>query len=212
MSIRFTRKMRQTDPIRTAQRRQQIMDAAMQCFKERGFHAASMAMICKAAHMSPGHVYHYFDSKESLIRAIVEEDCNKAELRVQSMLNSANLLESILNEFEHISTDRYRISGVLNAEITAESVRNPEIYTILSERNQRIVQNIVRVLNLAKSKNQIRQSLDSEGFAIVLFTLIEGWTTRMDSCHASPGVDVNQTLREMLSAMLRPNHSGTGSA
>ncbi len=212
MCIRFTRIMRQTDPIRTAQRRQQIMDAAMQCFKERGFHAASMAMICKTARMSPGHVYHYFDSKESLIRAIVEEDCNKAELRVQAMLNSTNLLESILYDFEHISTDRYRISGVLNAEITAESVRNPEICAILSDRNQRIVQNIVRVLDLAKARKQIRQSLDSEGFAIVLFTLIEGWITRMDTCHTGPGIHANQTLREMLSTMLRPDNSGNGSA
>ncbi len=35
-------------------KRRQILDAAMHCFIEKGFHSTSTAEICKAAGMSPG--------------------------------------------------------------------------------------------------------------------------------------------------------------
>src|SRR6266851_6449324 len=51
-------------------RRQQILDAAVDCFATRGFHATSMQDIFKAAGLSAGAVYRYFPSKAALIRDI----------------------------------------------------------------------------------------------------------------------------------------------
>ena len=51
-----------------------MLDAAAICFRNHGFHGASMAQISKTAGMSPGHIYHYFDNKEAIIAAIVERD------------------------------------------------------------------------------------------------------------------------------------------
>lgn len=56
---------------KAAQRREEILDAAIRCFREKGFHAASMSSIAKAFGMSAGHIYNYFDSKEDIIEAIV---------------------------------------------------------------------------------------------------------------------------------------------
>jgi TetR/AcrR family transcriptional regulator, repressor for uid operon len=46
-------------------RREQVLDAAAHCFRRHGYHGASMAEIAGAAAMSPGHIYHYFQSKEA---------------------------------------------------------------------------------------------------------------------------------------------------
>ncbi|QYU68460.1 TetR/AcrR family transcriptional regulator [Leptolyngbya sp. 15MV] len=48
-------------------RRRQILDAALRCFRESGFRGASVSDICKVAGMSPGHLYHYFPSKEAIV-------------------------------------------------------------------------------------------------------------------------------------------------
>lgn len=56
---------------KAAQRREEILDAAIRSFREKGFHAASMSSIAKAFGMSAGHIYNYFDSKEDIIEAIV---------------------------------------------------------------------------------------------------------------------------------------------
>ena len=55
---------------KAAQRCEEILDAAIRCFREKGFHAASMSSIAKAFGMSAGHIYNYFDSKEDIIEAI----------------------------------------------------------------------------------------------------------------------------------------------
>lgn len=52
-----------------AERRQQILHAAMGLFAENGFHAVSMQQITAASGMSAGAVYHYFPTKMSLIQA-----------------------------------------------------------------------------------------------------------------------------------------------
>lgn len=48
-------------------KRRQILDAAMHCFIEKGFHSTSTAEICKAAGMSPGNLFHYYPNKYAII-------------------------------------------------------------------------------------------------------------------------------------------------
>lgn len=54
-------------------RQRQIIEAALACFTEKGFHAASIADICKRAGASTGSVYHHFKSKGRLAAAIYLE-------------------------------------------------------------------------------------------------------------------------------------------
>lgn len=48
------------------ERRQELLDTAMRLFVERGFSATSMRDIARAANVTPGLAYHYFDSKQKL--------------------------------------------------------------------------------------------------------------------------------------------------
>ncbi|MBO6519930.1 MAG: TetR/AcrR family transcriptional regulator [Rhodospirillales bacterium] len=54
------------------QKREQIVEAAVQEFQERGFQGASMDRISERANVSKRTVYNHFDSKEALFKAIVE--------------------------------------------------------------------------------------------------------------------------------------------
>lgn len=51
-------------------RRESILDAALQCFVERGFHGTAIPQIAKQAGIAAGTIYHYFDSKEALVNAL----------------------------------------------------------------------------------------------------------------------------------------------
>lgn len=55
-------------------KRRQILDGAAQVFLERGFDAASMGEIARAAGVSKGTLYVYFDNKEMLFNAIVQQE------------------------------------------------------------------------------------------------------------------------------------------
>jgi AcrR family transcriptional regulator len=57
-------------------KRRQIVEGARQVFLARGFDAASMADIAKAAGVSKGTLYVYFKDKEELFGAIVKSECS----------------------------------------------------------------------------------------------------------------------------------------
>jgi len=56
-------------------KRRQIVDGARQVFLAQGFDAASMGEIARAAGVSKGTLYVYFESKEELFAALVKCQC-----------------------------------------------------------------------------------------------------------------------------------------
>jgi AcrR family transcriptional regulator len=53
-------------------RREQIIDAAMRAFAQKGFTRATNKDIAREAGITPGLIYYYFESKEALLNAIIE--------------------------------------------------------------------------------------------------------------------------------------------
>jgi AcrR family transcriptional regulator len=54
-------------------RREQILDSAMRAFALKGFTRATNKDIAKEAGITPGLIYHYFENKEAVLKAIIEE-------------------------------------------------------------------------------------------------------------------------------------------
>lgn len=57
---------------RAEARPEEILDAALAEFTERGFDAARMEDVARRAGLSKGGVYLYFESKEALLKALIE--------------------------------------------------------------------------------------------------------------------------------------------
>ncbi len=64
------RSPKQFDKIRK-QKKQLIMDTALELFAENGFHATSMSQIAKKAGISKGLAYNYFESKNKILDEII---------------------------------------------------------------------------------------------------------------------------------------------
>jgi AcrR family transcriptional regulator len=65
----------QADGPEDSAKRRQIMDGARAVFLAQGFDAASMGEIARAAGVSKGTLYVYFENKEQLFEATVHEQC-----------------------------------------------------------------------------------------------------------------------------------------
>ena len=70
-------------------KRRQIIEGARALFLAQGFDAASMGEIARSAGVSKGTLYVYFDSKESLFEAIVEDE-RRAQAEQVFSLDSDN--------------------------------------------------------------------------------------------------------------------------
>ena len=113
-------------------RRAQIRAAAADCFRQHGFHGTSSAQISKAAGMSTGHIYHYFENKEAIIADIVAQDLERllvltAELRAASDVKAAMIERAVEGVQDNLDPG----TAGLQLEIVAEAARNPHIAGIV---------------------------------------------------------------------------------
>ena len=102
-----------------------------------GFHRAGMAKIAARAKMSPGHIYHYFESKEAIIAAIVDRESAKAAERFAELdAVDSNELASVMTEraIQSIEEKTDILQSALNMEMLAECQRNPESIFATSSR------------------------------------------------------------------------------
>tara|TARA_R110000764_G_scaffold69693_6_gene144116 strand:- start:39 stop:635 length:597 start_codon:yes stop_codon:yes gene_type:complete len=173
--MKMTKQVDKRSP-RTQARVIQILDAATACFVEQGFHGTGMARIAERAEMSAGHIYHYFDSKDAIIAAIVEREtgAHETKMREFQQIPCENLKNEMVTRAEEgvrTNTDPFR--SALSLEIVAEAKRNPDIAKMLRRHDVIVRTEFARLL---------REKLDldhAEGRVEVLFTLFDGLAIRM---------------------------------
>ena len=119
---------------RADEQRDRILCAALQCFIEHGFHAASMANIAETAGMSAGLMYRYFENKNAIVLAIISRQLEEKRCRIRMLQSSADFRASLLEAFEHWCTgERSGINPALFLEMSAEATRDPQIAQALRE-------------------------------------------------------------------------------
>jgi AcrR family transcriptional regulator len=79
-------------------KRRQIVDGARAIFLAQGFDAASMSDIARAAGVSKGTLYVYFENKEQLFQAIVHEECQVHAERAFDLDHSNHDVETVLTQ------------------------------------------------------------------------------------------------------------------
>ncbi len=73
---------------RAGARPDEILDAALAVFTEKGFDAARVDEIAAEAGISKGAVYLYFDSKEALLRGLIEREVAPVAQRLRTLAES----------------------------------------------------------------------------------------------------------------------------
>jgi AcrR family transcriptional regulator len=116
------------DPERTSNRRKQVLDAAECCFRRSGFHGASMSEISKAAGMSAGHIYNYFDGKDAIIATFVGQNVERISALMLDLEQRDDPLQAILDDVEKCVHENLNPDTLtLPLEIFAEASRNQAV-------------------------------------------------------------------------------------
>ena len=76
-------------------RRQAILEAALACFASKGFTETTMEDIRKLSGASTGSIYHHFENKELLARALYMEGRNSLHAALSASLTGKSLREGI---------------------------------------------------------------------------------------------------------------------
>jgi len=146
---------RHTDPALAQARREQVLCAAADCFRRKGYHGAGMAEISRTAGMSAGHIYNYFESKEAIIESIIEKDMEEMFSIFQEFEDQPGDILTVLLDGLNIGVKRHMDTGacVVDLDMMAEAGRNFKVASLLRDAD-------------TQARNRMRQLLISESSVI----------------------------------------------
>lgn len=181
-------------------RRQQILDAAFNCFVRDGFHQTTMQDICREADLSPGAVYRYFSSKEE----IIEASCEEGQKQFASIVNAEEdgdtlqVLDELVDVFfGMLAQPGADVEMRLNIQLWGEALRNPRIMETSLRTRTAMMENLKAVIDRGQDRGEINPGLDSQAIAHVLLSAYEGLLLHKA---IGPDIDIKQYV-DVLKAM-----------
>src|SRR3989442_12160775 len=165
-------------------RREQIIDAAMRVFAEKGFGKATNKDIAREAGITPGLIYYYFESKEALLKAIIEA---RSPLQLTTSL-PPQMFELPPQVFLRMML--LRVLGIVESEnfiqlarmLFPEIVHNPDMGSITASFLQRSISFLATYFEMQMKKGNLRHT-DASLIAQLLFGFIMGFLLRRHIVH-----------------------------
>lgn len=162
----------------TEKKKQAIIQAALQLFKEKGFKDTSIKSIAEAAEVSPVSIYNYFGSKDNLVALCVNDlfeeiiqqadDILKSNLDFKTKLDQAFALcqekmsQQISDYFQDKMVEDSVFSTLLTKAITAKKRDIYRAYIELGKEEGLIAEDLSTelILNVMDALNGMGNQLD----------------------------------------------------
>jgi AcrR family transcriptional regulator len=134
------------------ERREQILDATLRVFSEKGYSGASMRDIAREVGVTEGLLYHYFESKEQLMNACWKERSWRAQL--EKILAGAEgvPLDQVLREMIGNFLETLRKNSAMVRLCASEMQHNAEMAAGHVERiedNKRLIRGFLQARQAA---------------------------------------------------------------
>ena len=199
--------------MRRESRRQQILQAALACFSEDGFHQTGMADIVRRSGMSHGAVYGYFQSKDEIIEALADDRhegeaiLNSAAKRIEDPIEGLReLVRAYANGLiDPAGSQRRRVA----VHGWAEALRNPRVHARIVEGINIPRTLIVGLVEHAQRVGRLSDDLSAEAVARCFVALFQGFVLQVVW---GEDVDVEScvvALDRMLQGLARSNPQPT---
>lgn len=160
-----------------AQRRQQILDAAMRCFCERGFHRTSIMDICRAASLSVGAVYTHFKNKRAITLALADQSAEWADtLNFETLQDLRQFLLETLRSLDRAD----RAAGVrVDFQLFQLSLHDKKLGQRIRAVLPALEQLVLRTLRTFKQRGDVAAEYDIENGARVLCSVMNSvWLSK----------------------------------
>ena len=157
---------------RPDQRTPELLEAALHVFARQGYRNTSLDEVAKAAGVTKGTVYHYFDTKEDLLRGVLDHYHKLAFGRAEQVLKETSLPASSrirLVVRKLFSGDEERRRDLLVLMIGGVANEVPRLYDRwLKEGPVRLWRLLGRLVEEGKAGGEFRPDADGEAAARLL--------------------------------------------
>lgn len=126
------------------EKKAQIRNAGLELFAQEGYHGASISKIAKKAGISKGLLYNYFESKEDVVRDILEEG-------IQQMLGGLDPNNDGVLERDEVENYLHEIFNIVKAnpefwKLYFSISLQPAIYNLVQEKIEELTKPIFSMI------------------------------------------------------------------
>lgn len=157
--------------------REQLLEVAAQLFARKGLHRVTLAQIAGEAGMSGPAIYNHFKSKDAMFCEAVCLMYDEETAAFGEVLDPLDSVHEALNRLMEAVPTMYRDDGVLQMlGMTAqlEAVRDPELFSAISEATRRRDEVAIRLVERAKRKGELHANTDAEELGSMIISLFIG--------------------------------------
>lgn len=164
----------------TADRRRQILDAAVRVFARQGFHSTRVADIADEAGVAYGLVYHYFSSKEQVLGELFSERWSLLIAAIEQADKGPDAPREQLAAVASFIVDSYRHDPELMKVIIVEVTRAANSFgrTHLAEIRE-AYESIAGIVAKGQASGAFRSDVEPVFASMVFYGAIEqmlsGW-------------------------------------
>ena len=161
-----------------ADRRARILEAAVRVFAERGYHAARVGDIAEAAGVAHGLLYHYFPSKEDVLRTIFRDSWSLLIGALHGIEASGEAAPEQLRKIAAVLLRSWRHDPDLVRVLVREVARSPHLSEQVDEVRE-VFLVIQRVIERGQADGSFRRDLDARLASWIVYGSLEevltGW-------------------------------------
>jgi TetR/AcrR family transcriptional regulator, repressor for uid operon len=158
-----------------ADRRTQILEAALVCFAKRGFHQTSMHDISGEAGISVGLIYRYFENKEAVISAMADRHKKEITEMLERARQAPSLLESLEILFTaHCCEDAPQLVSAFVVDLYAEASRNPHVADLVRDVLETAMAGVRDLIARAPEGQNSGNNLAPDDLAELIFAVARG--------------------------------------
>lgn len=163
----------------TNERRARIMDAAMACFLESGYHQTGVRDIAKRAGVSLGNLYNHFPGKHDVLAEIAALE--RVELvPILKLLAEPSPALEVLDRFV-VAYATYLSAPeniILAIEISSEAIRKPDIGALFLANRSELVTALASVIERGVAGGDLRAGLAPDEASQLIIELIDACAYR----------------------------------
>ena len=162
-------------------RKSQIINAAGQCFSQKGFHNTTMKDIFEVSGLSSGAVYNYFESKEEIVETMADISFERNMKMITGAVeeDGESPLGKFLNGFftmlkELAARPDARTSLSIDFDLWSEATRNKYIDKVSRRSQEDTISQVAKLVEREQTRGAIKKGLDAKAIARVLLALLQG--------------------------------------
>jgi AcrR family transcriptional regulator len=189
------------------EKRRLLLEAAVRVFARKGYHASRVGDIAEEAGVAHGLLYHYYDSKEAVLRAVFRETWRALIETIRSVEQAGDPPREQLRKVAEILLRSWRRDPDLVRVLVLEVTRSQHLPGEMEEIAESF-EAIQEIVERGQADGSIRPDLDPRLASYVFFGAVEelltGWVLGRLPDSDSDVARAEHTLVEIVAGGLAP--------